>query len=118
MYLGRVCDRNVGCWPTLGFDNALLSPLLGHLSWCVGLLRPFVLVNIGCSTLGYSILLFFFLGLICSCDIFRVPSVLLGFLLGFHLVGHLVSSWLEIHFDSWNIILYMVGRWRYIACSC
>ena len=73
-------------------------------------------MNIDCSGLGSSTIDSFFGQLMVV--ISRVPFVLLGFSLGFHLVGYLVSSSLVIQFDSWNIILYMVGRWRYIACSC
>ena len=30
-----------------------------------------------------------------------------------------MRQFVEIHYDLFlNIILYMVGRWRYIACSC
>ena len=48
-----------------------------------------LLVNIGCSRLGYSTV--DFSGLIFVGDISQVPSGLLGFLLRFHLVGSLVS---------------------------
>ena len=94
---------------SLGLLCALLWTIFSSLGFCIlqALLSfPWTIVDIGSILLGFYFLFFgsFVLGGS------GVLSLGAGFL--FMLRNTVVTL------GPWNIMLYMVGRWRYIACSC